>query len=204
MTSVVLLREQLRHKFPKAHRDQKERSYQKLGPYSFPLGALTEVVAPPPQSCASLLLAHLLDASATGKTLPLALIDGADSFDPASYPPQNLPHLLWIRCQDAATVLRTADLLLHDGNLPFVVADLSLNPRQQLTRTPASSWYRLRALSESSGTSLLAFTPFPTVPNPVCRLSPTHDFDLSELLRVDLTDPARPPDSLPASRHYSS
>src|SRR5436190_10037954 len=47
-----------------------------------------------------------------------ALIDGSDSFDPQSAGPQVLANLLWIRCRTAADAMRSADLLLRDGNLP--------------------------------------------------------------------------------------
>jgi hypothetical protein len=47
-----------------------------------------------------------------------ALIDGTDSFDPQSAGPEILSSLLWIRCRDATEAIRSADLLLRDGNLP--------------------------------------------------------------------------------------
>ena len=52
-----------------------------------------------------------------------ALIDGHDQFDPQSAGSSALSGLLWIRCHTATEAMRSADLLLRDGNLPLAKGD---------------------------------------------------------------------------------
>jgi hypothetical protein len=91
----------------------------------------------------------------------LALIDGRDSFDPASSglrANHRLRHLLWIRCRTAMEAVKAADLLLRDGNFRLVLLDLVLNAAEELRRIPQTSWYRLQRLVEPSSTALLVLT----------------------------------------------
>jgi hypothetical protein len=59
--------------------------------------------------------------------------------------------------------LQATDLLLRDGNLPLVVADLQLIPEQELMSQPGSVWFRLRSLAERNSIALLLITPRPCV-----------------------------------------
>ncbi|MBI5693371.1 MAG: hypothetical protein HZC55_25110, partial [Verrucomicrobia bacterium] len=111
-----------------------------------PLGALTEVVCAAPSCGGHLLLGQLL-ATTRRARLRVALIDGTNSFDPSSFAPDLLAHLVWVRCGTAecppgpppttsppplsgrnrpessatATALQAADLLVRDANLGLAI-----------------------------------------------------------------------------------
>jgi hypothetical protein len=114
--------------------------------------------------------------------LPLALIDPNDSFDPASYQPRR--PLLWLRSADATKSLQAADLLVRDGNIPLVLLDYSLTALRELKSIPSSSWYRLRTLAESSGTSLLALTPAPLIAAAAARYQLENNFSLQDFQQL--------------------
>ena len=88
----------------------------------------------------------------------LALIDGRDSFDPQPLGNSCLRHLLWVRCSKALEAIKAADLLLRDGNFPLVIADLVLNPAEELRKIPQTSWYRLQRLVEQTSTAFLVLS----------------------------------------------
>lgn len=142
-----------------------------------PKGSLTELIVGRTTAGCSLILAHLLEEEEN--LVPLALIDPADSFDPASFDARR--PLLWLRSQDAAKSLQAADLLLRDGNLPLILIDFTLTPAAQLRKIPASSWYRLRNLSETSGSSLLALTSTPLIAAAASRQTLTSTLTLDHL-----------------------
>ncbi len=227
--SLQHLRRQLREKFPDAHqsRPTETSSFQTSLP-AFPKGALSELSPATPSASLPLLLAQLLNQGSVGvppaSTSPvpsqrdapspsitnnkspitptLALIDGRDSFDPASYGPAACARLLWVRCHHADESLRCTDLLLRDGNLPLLVLDLQLNPAAELNAIPTSSWYRLRNLARQSGSTLLAFTPRPLIPAAALQLTLTNSFhlhhlesphNLTEFLQVETPAPAELP-----------
>ena len=190
------LRQQLRERFPEAHQAKPSpapvRSSSRLP--AFPSGALSELSPAAPASGLSLVLAELLQNDPAGGSPgsePLALIDGHDSFDPASYGSASCARLLWVRCHDAEQSLRCTDLLLRDGNLPLLVLDLQLNPLTELRKIPTSSWYRLRNLAKQSGAALLIFTPVHLVPCAALQLTFHTSFTLTDLekLRKDLSAP---------------
>jgi hypothetical protein len=114
----------------------------------FPKSAITELISPHP-SAGSASLIHALLRSAQRDRHFIALIDGADSFDPGSSDNSALQHLLWVRCRKAFDAVKTADLLLRDGNFPLVMVDLVLNPGEELRKIPLTSWYRLQRLAEA-------------------------------------------------------
>jgi hypothetical protein len=114
----------------------------------FPKSAITELISPHP-SAGSASLIHALLRSAQRDRHFIALIDGADSFDPGSSDNSALQHLLWVRCRKAFDAVKTADLLLRDGNFPLVMVDLVLNPGEELRKIPQTSWYRLQRLAEA-------------------------------------------------------
>jgi len=89
----------------------------------------------------------------------LALVDGTDSFDVDAAEPEVLARMLWVRCTDAGSALKAADLVLRDRNLPLVVLDLKGNPVRELRRIPSSLWFRFSRLAEHHGTTLLVITP---------------------------------------------
>lgn len=145
---------------------------------SFPAGTLHELVAPGLCSGVSLMISQLLECS---RDLPLALIDGHDSFDPASYGSEKCQRLFWIRCRKAMQAIQCTDLLLRDGNLPLVLLDLHLTSARELKRIPNAIWHRFRTEARASGASLLALTPRPCLPSPHSRFTLSSTFTLQNL-----------------------
>ena len=191
---VIELRRHLREKFPAAHRlDRLEAPPASLAMPSLrptplpqpPAGTLAEITAPGPGSGLSLVLASLLARSeslqAPSPTRPLVLIDARDSFDPASFPPDECARILWVRCRQTDDALHAADLLLRDGNLPMVVLDLASLPERELRRVPLAAWHRLRQLAASTRTTLLALTPAPSIPCAQLRLTLASGLSLAHL-----------------------
>src|SRR5437588_753811 len=119
-----------------------------------PRSAITELITPR-ASGGSASLIHALLQSAQRDRHFVALIDGADSFDPGSSDNSALRHLLWIRCRKASDAIKAADLLLRDGNFPLMIVDLVLNTAQELRKIPQTSWYRLQRLVEAVPTACL-------------------------------------------------
>ena len=87
------------------------------------------------------------------------LVDGGDSFDPASHTAAACSQLLWVRCAKIQEALKAADLLVRDGNVPFVILDLCGLPMAALRSIPASAWWRLTLLLSQVGTKLQALPP---------------------------------------------
>ncbi|MDD4932872.1 MAG: hypothetical protein PHO89_05325 [Methylacidiphilaceae bacterium] len=122
--------------------------------------ALTEVEAAGPGG--GLLLSSALHFCAR-TSLPVALVDGADSFDPKSALAGPAPSLLWVRCRLPREILFAADLLLRDGSFPLVWIDLCRIPPPELCRIPATTWHRFQRLAERKGAAALLSTPFPLI-----------------------------------------
>ncbi|MEP2776046.1 MAG: hypothetical protein ABJQ29_14400 [Luteolibacter sp.] len=155
------LRESLRKKFPAAHRhisppepppsEPEEKTTLRFDP-----GTVNEVVSTAPFQGMSLLISQLL---AEDRDLPLALIDGRDSFDPASHGNELCRNLFWIRCTETEQIIKATDLLLRDGNLPLILLDLHLVPARELGRIPDALWQRFRTEARSSGSTLTVLSP---------------------------------------------
>jgi hypothetical protein len=114
----------------------------------FPKSRITELISPRPSAGSALLIHALLQAAKRNRHF-VALIDGSDSFDPASSDNSALRHLLWIRCRKAFDAVKAADLLLRDGNFTLIIIDLALNASDELRKIPQTSWYRLQRLAEA-------------------------------------------------------
>ncbi|MGV3663659.1 MAG: hypothetical protein ACO1TE_26045 [Prosthecobacter sp.] len=123
-------------------------------------GKLVEVVSTADCGGEGLLLRRFCEET----TGPVALVDGADAFDPALVTQETRQRLLWARCRRAAEAIRVADLLLRDGNLSTVLMDLRLLPARELLRLPSSVWHRLRMLAERTQVSVGIFSPCRVVP----------------------------------------
>ncbi len=119
-----------------------------------PLGGMTEIVSP---VGGGLFLTGLLRSTCQRGGL-LALIDGADAFDPAGVPAAALARVVWVRTRQPAQAVQAADLLLRDGNLNLVVLDLRAAPVQETRKIPASSWYRLQRVVEPAATAFVVLT----------------------------------------------
>lgn len=135
-----------------------------------PLSAITEIVCATP-SCGGHLLFGQLLAVARRERQRVALIDGTDSFDPASYAEDLLTHLVWIRCRDTATALQTTDLLARDANFSLLLLDLRDSPAADLRRIPGPQWYRLQRAVEPTDLALVVETPRPSVPSAQVRFT---------------------------------
>jgi len=169
---LARLRRQLAERFPTAPRTAARALPTGLAAIDdatggLPLGAVTEIVAGAPSCGSQLLLEQLLGATRATRTR-VALVDASDSFDPASFPVDQLAHLVWVRCT-AATALATADLLTRDANLGLVVLDLRRATERELRRTPSTFWYRLQRAVEPADLALVVITPRATVPSAQLR-----------------------------------
>jgi len=195
-STVEILRQQLRDKFPQAHSLQvdPEPVVSQDKPFradAFPVGAISEVVPAGPVAGLSLLVAGLLgDPEETSPHPELVLVDGADSFDPGSFSGTACSKLLWVRCRSALEMIKAADLLVHDGNVPFVLLDATGLARRDLSALPASAWWRLKQSVERTGGRLLVMASFPLVPCAALRLSLSaglslRDFDCPRTELVD-------------------
>src|SRR5687768_9848388 len=103
-STAEILRQQLREKFPQAHgvRPEPAPFVDQTKPFSretFPAGGLSEVVCSGQATGIQLLVAGLLGDSRAETSHPeIVLVDGADAFDPASFPGAICSKLLWVRC----------------------------------------------------------------------------------------------------------
>jgi hypothetical protein len=187
--AVEILRQQLRDKFPQAHglRPEPELPAPLGKPFraeSFPVGAISEVVPAGPGAGVALLVAGLLGEPAETSPHPeLVLVDGADSFDPGSFTGAACSKLLWVRCDSALDMLKAADLLVHDGNVPFVLLDATGVARRDLNSLPAAAWWRLKQTVERTGGRLVVLAAFPLVPCASLRLSLSAGLSLQDFDR---------------------
>jgi hypothetical protein len=179
MASVSMedLRRQLREKFPQAHGlvDDAETvvaSGTLFDAKMFPVGAVSEVVPAGRNSGMSLLVAGLLENEGLELAggFRMVLVDGADGFDPGSFSGEACGRLLWVRCRSAMEMVKAADLLLHDGNMPFVLLDAMGLARRELSSVPASAWWRLKQVAERTGCRLVVMSEKPLVPCASVRL----------------------------------
>jgi len=160
VVNISELRESMRKKFPAAHRHVS--LLPEVQPYPeeqttlrFDPGTVNEVVSTAPFQGMSLLISQLL---AEERDIPLALIDGRDSFDPASHGNELCRKLFWIRCTNTDQIIQATDLLLRDGNLPLILLDLHLVPARELGRIPDALWHRFRSEARESGSTLVVLS----------------------------------------------
>jgi hypothetical protein len=113
----------------------------------------------------------------------LALVDGSDGFDPTSVEEAVLRRMLWVRTRNVEEAVKSADLLLRDGNLPLVLVQLRGLPLASLRRVPSQHWYRLQRLAKETGTACLLVTPARMIPCARKRWSVGGDFTLNDVER---------------------
>ncbi len=177
-SAIELLRKQMREKFPQAHAIERgdEPVVKEAGTLfdagMFPLGAISEVVPAGKFSGMSLLVAGLLENEKLEEAggFRMVLVDGADGFDPSSFSSEVCEKLLWVRCRCAMEMVKAADLLLHDGNMPFVLLDAMGLDRRDLGKVPASAWWRLRQVTERTGCRLVVMAERSVVPCAAVKL----------------------------------
>ena len=145
-----------------------------------PKSALTELISPT-ASAGSASLIHALLRSAQRDQHFIALIDGADSFDPGSSDNSTLQHLLWIRCRKPFDAIKAADFLLRDGNFPLVIVDLVLNSAEELRKIPQTSWYRLQRLAEAVPSACLVMNRHSIVSSAQLKIVLENSWKLSDL-----------------------
>lgn len=192
MTATPLqeIRRQLREKFPAAHgftpvSEIAANIPQTLFEIStFPAGAISEIIPEAEGGGLSLWIAGLLAEPEEAAEFPkFVLVDGGDHFDPASYSFSACSQLLWVRCSKIQEALKAADLLVRDGNVPFVMLDLCGLPMASLRSIPTAAWWRLKQLCETGACRLVVLSPSPLVPCASLRLTLSTrltlaDFDL--------------------------
>lgn len=191
MAAAVIeeLRRKLREKFPEAQVavpvvEEEPVAEQPFDPGFFPAGAISEVVG----SGVGMLVAGLLGEPAEcAALLDFVLVDGGDGFDPASYTAQACSRLLWVRCLTAEEMLKAADLVVRDGNVPFVLLDTCGIARRDL-QAVASAWWRLKLAAEGSGCRLVVMSSSAQVPCATVRVALTAGLGLEdfEVPRRDL------------------
>ncbi len=160
---------------------------------AIPLGAVTELVCTAP-SCGSQLWLEQLLLSTRQAGQRAALIDAGDGFDPESFPPELLEHLVWVRCPSLPIALQVTDLLAHDANLSLLVLDLRHSAETELRRTPARTWYRLQRAAEPADLALVVTTSRVVVPSAQLRLQleRSHALDALQAERPELIAQLQP------------
>ena len=110
-----------------------------------------------------------------------ALVDAADSLEPADWPLFCMKRLLWVRCQAIKQALHATDLLLRDGNCQLLALNLQRVPARQLAAIPSSTWHRFHRLLERRPSALLVLSPHPLVEGAKTRVASAASWDLSAL-----------------------
>lgn len=189
-TSLQEIRRQLREKFPAAHgsaglADPVPEIPKTLFDIStFPVGAISEIIPAAGGGGLSLWIAGLLGNPESTSEFPnFVLVDGRDHFDPASYTATACSQLLWVRCSKARDALKSTDLLVRDGNIPFIILDLHGLPIVELRSIPASAWWRLKQFCEAAACRLVVLSPSSLVPCAGLRLGLSAQLTLQDFDR---------------------
>jgi len=177
--NVLELRKRLLERFPDAHRGAERPPREAivtgvscLDEIGIERGTLTEIIgsASAPSAGGGVFISSILQA-AVSEQRTVILIDGRDSFDPATNGDELCQQLLWVRCRESNEAIKSADLFLHDGNLPLIIMDLQLNDPKELNRIPGTTWFRLRNLAEQTAAALITLTPAPIISSAHLRLN---------------------------------
>lgn len=126
----------------------------------FPTGRLSEIIGSSSSGASSLLMALVARATTSGGRA--ALVDGSDTFDPASASAAgaDLSALLWVRCGGRLTAaLGAADLLARCHGFTFVAVDLGEPGLRRGHGVPRAVWVRLARVAEESGAALVLRAP---------------------------------------------
>jgi len=94
------------------------------------------------------------------------VVDGADGFDPASFSARVCARLLWVRCRKSAMeMIKAADWVVRDGNVPLVLVDATGLVRRELAKVPTAAWWRLKQSTERTGCRLVVVAQTELVPS---------------------------------------
>ncbi len=122
----------------------------------FPQGQVSEVVGP--GSCGRTSLALALLARTTDAGECVAVVDGADAFDPPSADAAgvDLARVLWVRPPGLVEALRCVEHVLAAGGFPLVVLDLArVQPGERRLVVPLPAWQRLRRSAAAADAALV-------------------------------------------------
>jgi hypothetical protein len=120
----------------------------------FPRGRLSEISGAACCGRTSLALALLARTTAAGEVV--ALVDGADAFDPPSAAGAgvDLSRVLWVRTSEIPDALRSTEHLLAARGFALVLLDLAAG-RQTPAPIPSSAWPRLKRAAAGTDTALV-------------------------------------------------
>lgn len=119
-------------------------------------GHLSEIAGAASSGATTIAVAAMTAAAARGEAV--ALVDAADTFDPASAAAcgLDLSRLLWVRdTGDASRALKAFSLILQAGGFGLVILDLADVPAAALRRYPWTTWMRVARMVERSDTAAL-------------------------------------------------
>jgi hypothetical protein len=151
---------------------QAEREYLPSGVEAFdaatggiPRGTVTEIWGSASSGKTTFWTSLIARATASGEFC--ALVDGSDTFDPASAEAAgaDLSKLLWVRCHSIEEALKAADLLTHAGGWGVIVMDLAGIRPLTVRKVPMSWWYRFRRAVERTPTAFIVVEQEPFVKN---------------------------------------
>lgn len=142
------------------------------------LGEVTEI-------CGSLggtglVMDRLLEASAAAGWLG-AWVDAGDALEIEDWNAFALRRMLWVRCRNPLMALKSADLLLRDGNLSWVALDLQAVSETALRRISGQHWHRFHRLVANRGNALLVLSPSPMVEGAKVRVLSRQPWTLESL-----------------------
>ena len=142
------------------------------------LGEVTEV-------CGSLggtglVMDRLLEASAAAGWLG-AWVDAGDALEVEDWDALALRRMLWVRCRTPLMALKSADLLLRDGNLSWVALDLQAVSEKALRRISGQHWHRFHRLVAHRGNVLLVLSPSPMVEGARVRILSRRPWPMESL-----------------------
>lgn len=167
MRATPLLRYELEARFPEAFKPYQPRkpdtistgiSAVDLATGGIPVSTLSEICGSGKTSVLTSLLAH------ASHEHYCALVDGKDSFDPASADAAgaNLSRLLWVRCGKSKQKLppleqafAIADILLNSGGFGLVAVDLGDFSARLLNKIEPAIWFRFARYVEKQRTALV-------------------------------------------------
>lgn len=110
-----------------------------------------------------------------------ALVDAADSLEPADWSPCCLKRLLWVRCGNIKQALHATDLLLRDGNCQLLALNLQGVSGKKAGTIANTVWHRFHRLLERHPSALLVLSTHPLVEGVKTRVASESAWNLDAL-----------------------